>query len=152
MTNANKAKGDTFERATLAYLQAHGFPWAERTRAGYARDWGDIHVDPIGRSVIAQCKNHARHAFPEWLTQLRSQIADAGARIGFLVVKRRGVGDPGRSLAVMELADLLALLRAAGYGQDPEGADGALSGPQSAQNGAPGPSPALAAQSPAGSD
>lgn len=116
MSNPHKDRGDRFENAVRDYVQSRGFPWTERTRAGYARDWGDLHLEPITRAVIAQCKNHNRLTFPEWLVQLRQQVARAGARHGFLVVKRRGVSDPGRSLAVMELEQLLALLREAGYG------------------------------------
>lgn len=118
MSNPNKAKGDSFELAAQKYAQSHGFPWTEKTRAGYARDWADLHLEPVGRAVIAQCKNHNRLTFPEWLVQLRSQVERAGARHGFLVVKRRGVSDPGRSLAVMELEQFLVLLREAGYGDE----------------------------------
>lgn len=121
MANPNKAKGDRWESAVRDYLRANGFPNAERTRAGYAKDHGDVHLD--GPTVIAQAKDHARHALPEWLTQLAEQTADAGAAHGFLAVKRRGVGDPGKSYAVMELAALVRLLRAAGYGDDPDSID-----------------------------
>lgn len=116
MSNPNKIKGDAFERAVQDYLQSHGFPWTEKTRAGYARDHGDLHLVPT-RAVIGQCKNHARINLPEWLTQLGEQTSDAGADHGFLAVKRRGVGDPGRSYAVMELSALVRLLREAGYGE-----------------------------------
>lgn len=122
MPNPNKNKGDRFELAVQDHMQANGFPWCEKTRAGYARDHGDLHLDPISRAVIAQAKNHNRMAFPEWLDQLAQQIDDAGAQHGFLVVKRRGVADPGRALAVMDLDALLRLVRAAGYGTPLDGA------------------------------
>jgi hypothetical protein len=116
MSNPNKAKGDAFERAVQDYLQANGFPWTEKTRAGYARDHGDLHLVP-GPAVIGQAKNHARITLAEWLRELAEQIEYAGADHGFLAVKRRGVGDPGRSYAVMELSALVRLLREAGYGE-----------------------------------
>ena len=120
MTNPNKVKGDAFERAVRDHVQANGFPWAEKTRAGYARDHGDLHLDPLamakGSGVIVQAKNHARLALPDWLRGLEQQVADSGAEHGVLVVKRRGVGDAGKSFAVMELDAMLRLLRAAGYG------------------------------------
>lgn len=116
MSNPQKAKGDNFERLVLAHVRGKGFPWAEKTRAGYERDHGDLHLDPITKHVIVQCKNHARLALPEWLSGLARQVRDAGARHGVLVVKRRGVVDAGRSYAVMELDDWLALVQAAGYG------------------------------------
>lgn len=117
MTNPNKRRGDTYERAVLQHVQHAGHPDAERTRAGYARDWGDIHLDPT-RAVVVQCKNHARWALPEWLTQLAEQVRDAGARHGVLVIKRRGTGQVGRHYAVLEFGDYLDLLADAGYGTD----------------------------------
>jgi len=122
LPNREKAKGDRFELDLRDYLRAHGFPWTERTRAGYARDHGDLHL--VGPAVIAQAKNHARLALPEWLDQLADQTDAAGAAHGFLAVKRRGVADPGQSYAVLEVHALLRLLREAGYGDpwpEPEG-------------------------------
>ena len=123
MTDPNKAKGDAWERAVRDHARTHGFPWTERTRAGYARDHGDLHLVP-GPAVIAQAKNHARLCLPEWLRQLDEQVVDSGAEHGFLVLKRRGVGDPGKAFVVVELDAHLRLLRAAGYGEPivrPEG-------------------------------
>lgn len=120
MPSPQRDKGSRFELAVQDHVQAHGFPWAEKTRAGYERDYGDLHLEPITRAVIAQCKNHNRITLPEWLVQLRRQVEASGAEHGFLVVKRRGVQDPGKSFAVMELDELLRLLRAAGYGDPPE--------------------------------
>jgi hypothetical protein len=115
MTSSQKRKGDTWEAAVRDYLQTHGFPWTERTRAGYERDWGDLHLVPT-RAVIAQAKNHQRIDLPGWLDELAHQVTESGAAHGFLAVKRRGVGDPGRSYAVLEVAALARLLREAGYG------------------------------------
>lgn len=116
MASTQKNKGDAWERAVRDHCRARGFPWTEKTRAGYARDHGDLHLVP-GPAVIAQAKNHARLCLPEWLGQLDEQIADSGAEHGFLAVKRRGVTNPGRAYAVLELDALLRLLRAAGYGE-----------------------------------
>jgi hypothetical protein len=117
MTDPKKAKGDKFERDLRDHFLARGWD-ADRTRAGYARDHGDIHlaVTPTGPRVIVQAKNHRRITLPEWLRQMAEQKHDAGAEHAVLVVKRSGIGDPGKSYAVMELDDLLALLRQAGYG------------------------------------
>lgn len=117
MTSSQKRKGDLYERAVQDYLQAHGFPWTEKTRAGYERDWGDLHLVPT-RAVIAQVKNHQRLALAEWVDELAHQVTEAGAAHGFLVVKRRGVGDVGRSYAVTELAAQARLYREAGYGTE----------------------------------
>jgi hypothetical protein len=120
VTSSQKRKGDSFECAIRDHLDASGFD-VERTRAGYERDYGDLHimepdeVEPRRASVIIQAKNHRAHALGEWLTATALQREHAGARHGVLVVKRRGVGAPGRQYAVLELDDLLALLREAGY-------------------------------------
>lgn len=122
VSHPNKAKGDKFEIAVREHCRAAGFD-ADRTRAGYARDHGDLHLAATvtGPQVIAQAKNIAelRH-IGEWLRDTAEQRDAAGARHGFAVVKRRGIADPGRSYAVLELDWLLALLREAGYGSTPD--------------------------------
>ncbi len=118
MTNANKAKGDRFEMTLRDHLAASGFD-VERTRAGYERDYGDLHImtgeATRAPGVVVQAKNHRAHSLGEWLTATAEQRACTSADHGVLVVKRRGVGAPGRQYAVMELDDLLALLKEAGY-------------------------------------
>ncbi|MBM4496211.1 hypothetical protein GS426_11240 [Rhodococcus hoagii] len=92
MSNPNKAKGDRAERAVRDYLRANGFPHCERTRAGYTRDAGDLHPAP---GLTVQVKDRAQYAWPEWLRQLDEQRDEAKADHAVLVVKRRGLGDPG---------------------------------------------------------
>lgn len=121
VANARKEKGDRAERSALSWLRLDGFPWAERTRAGYERDAGDIHLIP-GGSVIAQVKDQKTPRWTEWLDQLREQIAQARAQHGFLLVKRTGKPIPGEWLAVMPLSAFTALLRQAGYGGHDQGA------------------------------
>ncbi|MET8648480.1 hypothetical protein [Nocardia aurea] len=120
MTNRNKVKGDRFEREHRDFCRENGFPAAERTKAGYERDGGDTHLDAvIGMSpgVISQSKNWAGTNWRAWFADLAEQVANARAEVGFLVVKRRGIGDPGQQLAVMPVREFLVLLRRAGYGQ-----------------------------------
>lgn len=113
MTNPNKLKGDRAERAARDYLRTVGFPGAERTRAGYTRDAGDLHLAP---GVIAQVKDCKVLRWQEWLAGLNEQAAEAQADVGLLVVKRPGQGNPGEWLAVMPLRKMAALLRLAGFG------------------------------------
>lgn len=120
LSNPNKVKGDTFERAVQAYLRVSGFPWCEKTRAGYERDTGDLHLVP-GPAVIAQVKNRAKWDVPSWLAQVHVQVANARASHGLLIVKRPRVGDPAKSYVVMELADVVRLLQEAGYGSPETG-------------------------------
>lgn len=115
MTNANKRRGDDAERAVRDYLRSNGYPHAERTRAGYTRDYGDIHPCP---GLVVQVKNTRDYRWTEWWTQLAEQVADARADHGVLVRKRRGVGDAGEWIAAVPLAEYVRLLHAAGYGHE----------------------------------
>lgn len=116
MAHPNKLKGDRWERAARDYCLAEGFD-ADRTRAGYERDHGDIHLaaTPAGPQVILQAKNEARIDLASYVRDTEAQRVAAGAEHGAAVVKRRGVGDPGSSYVVMTLDDYLRLLRQAGY-------------------------------------
>ena len=123
MTSANKKKGDNAERAAMAACIRGGFPWTERTRAGYTRDYGDLHLETIhgrngGPAIIAQVKDARVLRWIEWLGELAAQIRDAKADHGFLIVKRPGLSaeNADQWLAVTTLADHLLLCRAAGYG------------------------------------
>lgn len=125
MANANKQKGDRCERAALEWLTANGFPGAQRTRAGYQRDSGDIHLDPsvgLAPGVIAQIKDWGNDAWPAWLKGTCEQRDEAQAKHAILVRKLRGKADPSEWLAVMRLEDMAVLLRDAGYGEPLEGA------------------------------
>ena len=115
MSNPNKAKGDRAEMAARDFLRANGFPGTERTRAGYTRDLGDLHLSP---GALAQVKDCRVLRWGEWLPDLAAQIENHGADVGFLVVKRPGLGQMqvGRWLAVMPVQQMTDLIRAAGYG------------------------------------
>lgn len=128
MPNANKAKGDAFEREIMEWLRAHGFPYAERTRAGRLEDQGDIHLRSgvgIAPGVIVQAKKVKRPEWTKWLEQVCRQRDAARADHGALVVKRWGVADPGQQLVVMTVAEWAQIMRQLGYGQSagPSGAD-----------------------------
>lgn len=115
MPNRMKEKGDRAEREAVATFHRNGFPAAERTRAGYFRDAGDIHLTP---GVISQVKDRKQYAWPEWLQQLADQKTEANADHAFLMVKRPGFGQGEQWLGVMPVEDLLNLIRAAGYGEN----------------------------------
>lgn len=114
MTNRNKAKGDRAERAARDWYRANGWHGAERTRAGYQRDAGDLHLlgDLLAVASVKDCQTVRWRA---WLADLADQKLTALAAVAWLVVKRPGMGDPGEWLAVMTVADHHELLRQAGY-------------------------------------
>ncbi len=116
MANANKAKGDRAERAVREWYGANGFPDAVRTRAGYARDWGDVLLLPQWhRGPMAQVKDCQVLRWSTWLDRLDRQQSDSGALAAWLVVKRPGMGNPAGWLAVMTVAKHRELLSMAGF-------------------------------------
>ncbi|KZM68465.1 hypothetical protein [Nocardia terpenica] len=119
MANALKRKGDAFERLLRDYFRVCGFPWCERTKAGYERDGGDLHLDAvIGMSpgVICQAKNVRTPRWRDWVNGLREQVDNAHADVGFIALKLQGSAKPEEQLAFMPLPEFLHLVRRAGYG------------------------------------
>jgi Holliday junction resolvase-like predicted endonuclease len=112
MANPNKKKGDAYERAVRDHLNETGLH-VERTRAGYQRDAGDLHVLNTDGTVHAtiQCKNTSAYDWNNWLPALEQQRQEAKASYAVLVRKRRGIADPGQSTATMTLRDMARILR-----------------------------------------
>lgn len=113
--SAARQKGTAAETAVVRYLNGHGFPTAERRALHGALDQGDVTGIP---GVVIEIKNHRKYAFSEWMAETAEETENAKADIGFLVVKPRGVGATrvGEWWAVLAVADVVNLLRAAGYG------------------------------------
>lgn len=140
--NKPKRIGTAAETAVARYLQAHGFPHAERRALRGIQDAGDITGIP-GICVEVKGGEAAKAAsdllVADWLEETEKERVNARADIGVLVLQRRGVGpaNAGRWWAVisldfismlthgydgsgipvrMLLADAVRLLRTAGYG------------------------------------
>jgi hypothetical protein len=118
MSNPNKRKGDQFEWDLIALgedpagvLHEAGLT-VERTRAGYERDEGDLHVLTSDRQRLAtlQAKNRRERKWSEWLADTERQGVAARARFAALIVKRNGIGDVGRSYAITTVHAHLRLL------------------------------------------
>lgn len=115
MTNPKKIKGDTFERLIVKFFQESGFN-AERTRAGWADDRGDIHgISRDGIVFTLECKNHARDNLPGWLGELYAEIANNQGFMGAVIHKRRGSTIASDQYATLPLGMLVQLLKEAGY-------------------------------------
>lgn len=113
MVNKNKRKGDWAEKVAAEFAKSKGFN-ARRTKAGYERDYGDIHLNPftLGGAII-QVKNVATPEWNKWLNeQLPLQAEEAKAEIAFILNKRPGQGEAkvGDWLAVMRYEDMLKLI------------------------------------------
>lgn len=108
-----RAKGTAAETAVVRFLQAHGFPYAERRALHGSADKGDI--TGMG-PVVLEVKNCQRLELSTWLSELSAEMYNAKAETGAVVAKRRGVTDPAGWYAVLPFGDLVELLIAAGYG------------------------------------
>lgn len=146
MVNRPKNIGTAGESAVVRYLRAHGFAGAERRALAGAHDLGDI--TGIGPLVV-ECKSGAAAAnaspgqITKWMAETFVEMQNADADYGLLVTKRAGVGaaragewwtyvpaDDYLSLhghprrgwpgyLRVTLAEAVALLRHAGYGDEP---------------------------------
>jgi len=110
VTSAAKNKGSRFEREIVEYLRLCGFR-AERTRAGWSDDRGDIHGIT---GFTWECKNHRSIDLAGWIRELDVECANNGTTIGAVIHKRRGTADPGEQYATMPLRMLVVLLQRAG--------------------------------------
>ena len=91
---APKRKGSAYERQIVAYLQAHGYPHAERKLAGKTDDTGDIEGGPPGLTL--ELKSHARWALAKWMDEAELESEHSGTDCGVVVVRRSGTTERGR--------------------------------------------------------
>jgi hypothetical protein len=113
VTSRSKAKGSGAERAVVEHLRANGFPHAERRLAGATKDRGDIAGVP---AVVIEVNNCERIALGAWVDEATLEQANDGADYGLVWHKRRGRADAGQWYATMPAAQMVRLLRQAGYG------------------------------------
>lgn len=108
--SAARRKGTAAETAVAAYLQANGFPAAERRALHGANDKGDITGIP---GIAVEVKAVARPAYQQWLREAAAEAGNAGVPLGVVVHKPVGVGlaRPGDFIAAMRLADFVSLIR-----------------------------------------
>lgn len=105
--NAPKRRGTAAETAVVRYLQAHGYPHAERRALRGRADCGDVAGIP---GVAVEVKDCAKVDLAGWLDEARREAVNARAGIGVVVRRRRGRPDVGEWFAVLSVADLLRLL------------------------------------------
>lgn len=110
-----KAAGARFER-----LIADGLSEAlEDTRIDRkvktgARDKGDIAnvFTPQGGPVVIECKDRGGQFYAaEWVAEAEAERINDGALAGVVIAKRKGVTDPMKQWALMEVSEFVALLR-----------------------------------------
>jgi hypothetical protein len=110
MTSPQKRKGSSAELAVAKWLNRLGWTQAERSRAGWTDDRGDIDGIP---GVCIEVKNEKRIDLPGYLRELEVEMKNAKAWAGAVIVKRRGSTDPADWYAVMpaqKWAELLLII------------------------------------------
>lgn len=113
-----KAKGAKTEQIFVDFIKFKGVPNAERRHLSGQYDKGDIAgwVKPDGtRSVCVEVKSGAALKIPEWLEELRAEIANSGADTGFVAVRPKGKPKPEDWFHIIPTDILLELLELAGY-------------------------------------
>ncbi len=111
MSQHRKHRGYQSQRLVAEYLAANGFPYAEPVGAG--RTGSDI-TGTIG--IDWEVKARRGLDLPALLAQLDARADDGLLGVGVLRLNGQGPASIGQWCAVLTFADLVALLRAAGYG------------------------------------
>ena len=106
--NRSKARGTAAETAVVAWLQAHGFPAAERRALNGSSDRGDIAGIPRTCLEVKSCNKTELAA---WLDEATREAVNAHATTTAVVHKRRGRTDPGTWYVTCDLATFTNLLR-----------------------------------------
>jgi hypothetical protein len=78
-----------------------------------AKDCGDIANVRLGEHRIAiECKDRGGQFYAaEWVAEAEVERINDGALAGIVIAKRKGVTDPMKQWALMEVSELVALLR-----------------------------------------
>ena len=98
MSNPSKAKGTAAEVAVVKWLNANGYPHAERRALAGSSDKGDVAGLP---STVVEVKSCKSHALSQWVDELEAEIVNARSLTGVVIAKRRGTTDPGAWYAIM---------------------------------------------------
>ncbi len=84
--NRPRRIGTAWESAVVDYLQAHGFPYAERRALNGARDKGDVAGIP---GVVLEAKAEKAVDLAGWCSEAEAEAANAGVTRWAVVAKRR---------------------------------------------------------------
>lgn len=95
MTNPSKQRGTAAETAVVNYLRSLGYTAERRTLQGGGNDKGDIFVAELPHLVF-EVKNTKRIEWAAYTDELLTEMRNAGATGGVLIVKRRGTTDVSR--------------------------------------------------------
>lgn len=121
MSQHRKHRGYESQRFVADYLRANGFPWAEPVGAG--RSGSDI-TGTVGIDFEVKARRDLN--IVGLMKQLNARAQEDRPLLGVGVIRPDGMGEATVAMwpAVLCLADLVALLRAAGYGSPVADAEG----------------------------
>ena len=98
VTSPQKRKGSAAELAVAKWLRKLGWIHAERSRAGWTDDRGDIDGMP---GVCIEVKAEKKIDIPGYLRELEVEMENAKAWTGTVIIKRRGSTNVDDWYAVM---------------------------------------------------
>jgi Holliday junction resolvase len=102
-----KRRGSAFERDIVAFLQAHGFPYAERSfGAGRPEDVGDVDGLP---GFVIEAKAHRSLDLAGWIDEAETERLNARQPFAVVVAKRRNK-PTSAAYAVMTLESFARLV------------------------------------------
>lgn len=104
--------GARFERVIADYLAEHIDDRIDRRVKTGAKDRGDIAgLRHMGERVVLELKDYGgRFLVAPWLREVEIERGNDDAAVGAVVVKRRGVSDPGSQVVFMTMRDFVALM------------------------------------------
>jgi len=91
------------------FFQSHGHPKAERSRAGWSDDRGDI--DGV-EDLTVEVKDQKRHDIGCWLKELEIEQKNRGTNHGVCAVKKLGAVEVDSWYAIMTMTEFLKLWNA----------------------------------------
>lgn len=115
--NTAKQAGARFERLIADHLRDNLDDRIDRRVKTGAADKGDISNvrDSHNRRITIECKDYGGRLQPaQWLREAHQEAENDDAHVGLVIAKRRGTTDPGKQWAIMEVEDLIKLLKSPG--------------------------------------
>lgn len=109
MSNPSKKKGTAWEVRLVAYLNEHGFPFAERRVQAGGLDKGDI----AGLPILVEAKNCRSIDLSGWCDEAAKEARTAGMGNRWAVVFPRRSHVTAKAYAVISLELLAELMRLA---------------------------------------
>lgn len=112
-----KQAGAKFERQIADFLRDNLDDRIDRRVKTGAKDCGDIANvrDSHNRRVVIETKDYGGRLQPaQWLKEAHTEADNDNAHVGLVIAKRRGTTDPGKQWAIMDVEDLIKLLKSPG--------------------------------------